>query len=67
MVMGGDSHSEGCVFESQCCILDGHYFTLICCKIVLMFKKTKNKQKEAGDGPFKMKNFSGQTRLKTEN
>ena len=37
VVMGGDSRSEGRGFESQCCILDGHYFTLICCKIVLMF------------------------------
>ena len=25
MVMGGDSHSEGCGFESQCCILDGQF------------------------------------------
>ena len=37
MLMGGDSHSEGRVFESQCSILDGHFFKLICCKIVLMF------------------------------
>ena len=25
VVMGGDSHSEGCGFESQCRILDGHF------------------------------------------
>ena len=37
VVMGGDSRFEGCGFESQCHILDGHFFTLICCKIVLMF------------------------------
>ena len=37
VVMGGDSCTEGRGFESQCCILDGHFFTLICCKIVLMF------------------------------
>ena len=37
VVMGGDSRSEGRGFESQCRILDGHFFTLICCKIVLMF------------------------------
>ena len=24
MVIGGDSHSEGCGFESQCRMLDGH-------------------------------------------
>ena len=27
VVMGGDSHSEVCGFESQRCILDGHFFT----------------------------------------
>ena len=37
VIMGGDSRSEGRGFESQCRILDGHYFTLICSKIVLMF------------------------------
>ena len=43
MVMGGDSHSEGRGFESQCSILDGHFFTLICCEIVLMFFKKDQK------------------------
>ena len=54
MVMGGDSRSEGRGFESQCHILDGHFFTLICCKIVLMFilKRLKINEKEAGNGPF---------------
>ena len=37
LVMGGDSCSEGCGFESRYRILDGHFFTLICYKIVLMF------------------------------
>ena len=38
MVMGGDSCSEGRGFESQHCIQDGHFFTYICCKkIVIMF------------------------------
>ena len=37
MVMGGDSRSEGSGFKSKCRILDGDFFTLICCKIVLMF------------------------------
>ena len=32
LVMGGDSCSKGRGFESQHCILDGHFFTLICCK-----------------------------------
>ena len=35
VVMGGVSRSEGCGFETQCCILDGHFLTLISCKIVL--------------------------------
>ena len=37
MVMGGDLRSECYEFESQQHILDGHFFTGICCKIVLMF------------------------------
>ena len=37
VVMGRDSCSEGRGFESRCRILDGHFITLICCKIVLMF------------------------------
>ena len=32
MVMGGDSCSKGREFESQHRILDGHFFTFICCK-----------------------------------
>ena len=32
VVMGGDSCSKGCEFESRHCILDGHLFTFICCK-----------------------------------
>ena len=31
---GGDSYSAGRGFESQHCILDGYFFTYICCKIV---------------------------------
>ena len=30
MVMGEDSCSEGRGFKSQHCILDGHFFTLVC-------------------------------------
>ena len=49
MVTGGDSRSEGRGFE-----LDGHFFTLICCKIVLMFvcKRPKMNEKEGWNGPF---------------
>ena len=54
VVMGGDSHSECRGFKSQCHILDGHFITLICCKIVLMFVciRPKINVKEAGDDPF---------------
>ena len=37
VVMGGDSRPESRGFESRCRTLDGHFFTLICCTIVLMF------------------------------
>ena len=55
VVMGGDSSSQGRWFESQRHILDEHFFTLICCKSVLMFvwKRPKINKKEAGDSPFK--------------
>ena len=32
VVMGRDSHSEGHGFKSWHCILNGHFFTYICCK-----------------------------------
>ena len=32
MVMGGYLRSKGHGFESQYRILDGHFFTIICCK-----------------------------------
>ena len=37
VVMGYDSYSKGRGFESWRRILDGHFFTLTCCKIELMF------------------------------
>ena len=37
VVMGRDSLSEGCGFESRHHILDGHFFTYIFCEIVMMF------------------------------
>ena len=47
MVMRGDSCSEGCGFENQHCILDGHISHLFVVKIVMLFENTfqKNKQK----------------------
>ena len=52
MVMGGDSHFEGFGFESEHHILDGHFFTLTCCKHHNVYlKKTENK-KSSRDSPF---------------
>ena len=52
--MGWDSQTEGCGFKLQHRISDGHFFTLISSKIVLMFvwERLKIYEKEAGDGPF---------------
>ena len=45
--------SEGCEFESQHQILDGHFFALICCKNCIdCLKRPKMNEKEAEDGPF---------------
>ena len=52
VVMGGDSCSEGCGFESQHHILNGHFSHLFVVKIVILFEKTKINEKVAGDGPF---------------
>ena len=53
MVMEGDSRSKGRWFESQHQILDGHYFTFICCKkLYCLFEKMKINEKETGDGLF---------------
>ena len=54
MVMGDDSCSKGRGFESRRRILDGHFFTFICCKNCnVCLKKTENKnKKEAGVGPI---------------
>ena len=55
VVMGRDSCSKGRGFESQHCILDGHFFTYICCKNCdeVCLKRPKINEKEAGVGPFK--------------
>ena len=54
MVMGRDSCSKGCWFESRYCILDGHFFTCICFKNCsnVCLKRPKINGKEAGVGPF---------------
>ena len=43
LVMGGDSCSKGCGFKSQHHILDGHFFTFICCKNCNFCLKDENK------------------------
>ena len=53
MVMGGDSHSKGRGFESRHRILDGHFFTYICCKnCIVCLKKTENKRKRGRVWPI---------------
>ena len=53
--MGDDSCSKDLGLESRRHILDGHFFTLICCKNcnVVFLKRSKINEKEAGVGPFK--------------
>ena len=51
VVMGGDSRPEGCGFESQHRIPDGHISHLFAVKI-LMFGKTKINEKEAWGWPI---------------
>ena len=54
--MGRDSHSKGCGFKSRHHILDGHFFTFICCKNCnVCLKRPKINKKEAGVGPFFLK------------
>ena len=51
VVMGRDSHSEGCGFESRHRILDGHFFTY-CKNCNVCLKKTENKQKRGRGWPI---------------
>ena len=54
VVMGRDSRSEGCGFESRHRIQYGHFFTYNCCKNCnICLKRQKIIEKEAGIGPFK--------------
>ena len=57
MVMGDDSCSKGSGFESRRRILDGHFFTFVCCEDCnVCLKRPKINEKEAGVGPiFKVK------------
>ena len=51
VVMGDDSCSKGSRCESWHCILDGHFFTLICCKnCIVCLKRPKINAEEAGVG-----------------
>ena len=53
MVMGRDSRSKGCGFESQHHIQDGHDFTYICCKNCnVCLKRPIINKKEARVGQF---------------
>ena len=53
VVIGRDSHSKGRGFDSWHHILDGHFSHLCVVKICnFCLKRTKNKRKEAGVGPF---------------
>ena len=53
VVMGDDSCSRDCGFKSQCNILDGHFFPLICYKnCMVCLKRQKINGKEAGVSPF---------------
>ena len=53
VAMEEDSCSEDCGFKSQHHILDGNFFTYICCKNVMFVWKEETNEKEAVDGPFK--------------
>ena len=57
VVMEGDSRSKGCGFKSRHCILDGHFFTYICCKNChVRLKRPKLTKKRPGLALFKKKN-----------
>ena len=40
------------IFQSQYRILDGHFFTFICCKVWNVCLKRRKNKKEAGDGTY---------------
>ena len=55
VVMRVDSCSKSYEFKSRHHILDGHFFTFICCKNCNVFEKTKINEKEVGVDTFLMK------------
>ena len=56
MVMGLDLQSEGCGFESQHRIQDGHFFTVICKHCIrVCLKKTVNKRNRGRGWPIFLK------------
>ena len=53
MIEGDDSYSKGRGLESQHCILDGHFFTLIGCKnCIVCLKDRKLIKKSPGLAHF---------------
>ena len=53
VVMGRDSRSGGRGFKSQHRILNGHFFTYICCKnCIVCLKRSKINGEEAGLAQF---------------
>ena len=54
VVMGGDSHSKGCGFESRCRILDGNdvFHIDLFKNCIVCLKRPKINEKEAWVGPF---------------
>ena len=54
VVLGGDSRSEGCGFESQCHVLDGHdiFHVDLLLKLYCLFEKTENKWKRVWGRPI---------------
>ena len=52
VVMGDNSCLKGRGFESRHRVLDGHIFTLICCKHCILFVKTENKRKRGRVWPI---------------
>ena len=49
---------KGRGFESQHCILDGHFSHLFVVNVVMLFEKTKINENVVWDGPFFKKNIS---------
>ena len=52
VVMGYDSYSKGRGFESWRRILDGHFFTLICCLSCIVCLKRQKINKKGRVIPF---------------